>query len=73
MNSMLNKAVMRQALNPQMLNRMRSIMGNMQSPEMQTVLNAVRGQNVSAEQLVRMKCRQMGIDADSFINEIRKF
>jgi len=54
-----------------MLNGLRSIMNNANSPQMQTVMNMLNSSGMSAEQLVRQQCKQRGIDVNEFINTVK--
>lgn len=71
MNEILQKTNLQRALNPQMLNGLRSVMNNVNSPQMQTVMGMLNSSGMSAEQLVRQHCKQRGIDVNEFINTVK--
>lgn len=68
---MLSKATARQMLNPQILNKMRGLMNNANSPEMQTVMNACQSQGLTPEQMVRSICAQRGINVEDLLNMLK--
>lgn len=71
MNVILQKTNLQRALNPQMLNGLRSVMNNVNSPQMQTVMSMIQNSGMSAEQLVRQQCQQRGIDVNEFMNAVK--
>ncbi len=71
MNEILQKTNLQRALNPQMFNNLRSIMNNINSPQIQTVMGMVNSSGMSAEQLVRQQCEKRGIDVDEFMNTVK--
>lgn len=71
MNEILQKTNLQRALNPQMLNGLRSVMNNVNSPQMQTVMGMLNSSGMSAEQLVRQQCKHRGIDVNEFINTVK--
>lgn len=71
MNEILQKTNLQRALNPQMLNGLRSVMNNMNSPQMQTVMSMIQNSGMSAEELVRQQCQQCGIDVNEFMNAVK--
>lgn len=71
MNEILQKTNLQRALNPQMLNGLRSVMNNANSPQMQTIMSMLNGSGMSAEQLVRQQCKQRGINVDEFMNTVK--
>lgn len=58
-----------QGINPQMIAKIKSIMQNMNSPQMQMVMQMTKG--ASPKQLVMNMCKQKGIDVNSFIEQIK--
>lgn len=58
-----------QGLNPQMMAKIKNIMQNMNSPQMQMVMQMTKG--ISPQQLVTSMCQQRGIDVNSFIEQIK--
>lgn len=71
MASSLFQASQSPQVNPQVLNKAKSIMQNANSPEMQMVSQMLRGKGMSAEAMVRMICNQKGINVDSFMQSIK--
>lgn len=71
MNEILQKTNLQRALNPQMLNGLRSVMNNVNSPQIQTVMSMLNSSGMSAEQLVRQQCEQRGINVDEFMNTVK--
>lgn len=71
MNEILQKTNLQRALNPQMLDGLRSVINNANSPQMQTVINMLNSSGMSAEQLVRQQCKQRGIDVNEFMNTVK--
>ena len=71
MNEILQKTNIQRALNTQMLNGLRSVMNNVNSPQMQTIMNMLNSSGMSAEQLVRQQCKQRGINVDEFMNTVK--
>ena len=58
-----------QGINPQIIAKIKSIMQNMNSPQMQMVMQMTKG--ASPKQLVMNMCQQRGIDVNSFIEQIK--
>lgn len=58
-----------QGINPQMISKIKNIMQNMNSPQMQMVMQMTKG--TSPKQLVMNMCQQRGIDVNSFIEQIK--
>ena len=58
-----------QGLNPQMMSKIKGIMQNMNSPQMQMVMQMTKG--ASPKQVVMDICRQRGIDVNSFMEQIK--
>nr|DAG32044.1 MAG TPA: hypothetical protein [Bacteriophage sp.] len=52
-----------------MIAKIKSIMQNMNSPQMQMVMQMTKG--ASPKQLVMNMCKQKGIDVNSFIEQIK--
>lgn len=71
MNEILQKTNLQRALNPQILNGLRSVMNNANSPQIQTIMNMLNSSGMSAEQLVRQQCIQRGINVDEFMNTVK--
>lgn len=60
-----------QGLNPQMIAQIKGIMQNVNSPQMQMVMQMTSGRGISPQQLVTSLCHQRGIDVNSFIEQIK--
>lgn len=60
-----------QGLNPQMIAQIKGIMQNINSPQMQMVMQMTKGKGISPQQLVMSMCQQRGIDVNGFIEQIK--
>lgn len=60
-----------QGLNPQMIAQIKGIMQNVNSPQMQMVMQMTKGRGISPQQLVTNMCHQQGIDVNSFMAQIK--
>lgn len=60
-----------QGLNPQMIAQIKGVMQNINSPQMQMVMQMTKGKGISPKQLVMNMCQQKGIDVNSFIEQIK--
>ena len=60
-----------QGLNPQMIAQIKGIMQNLNSPQMQMVMQMTKGKGISPQQLVMSMCQQRGIDVNSFKEQIK--
>lgn len=60
-----------QGLNPQMIAQIKGIMQNINSPQMQMVMQMTKGKGISPKQLVTSMCQQKGIDVNSLIEQIK--
>ena len=57
----------------QAVQQAKTIMQNMNSPQMQFIRSYLSGNKMSAQQAVEMLCKQSGIDMNEFMNQISKF
>jgi len=54
-----------------MIAQIKGIMQNVNSPQMQMVMQMTKGKGISPKQLVTNICQQQGIDVNSFMAQIK--
>lgn len=58
-----------QAINPQIINQAKAIMGNM--GQIRGIMGMLSGKGMNPEQAVRSICQQRGINVDEFMSQLK--
>ena len=58
-----------QAINPQIINQARAMMGNMR--QIRGIMGMLSGKGMSAEQAVRSICKERGIDVNQLMSQLK--
>lgn len=58
-----------QAINPQIINQARAMMGNM--GQIRGIMDMLSGKGMSAEQAVRSICKERGIDVNQLMSQLK--
>lgn len=58
-----------QAINPQIINQARAMMGNM--GQIRGLMGMLNGKGMSAEQMVRSICKERGIDVNQLMSQLK--
>lgn len=58
-----------QAINPQIINQARAMMGNM--GQIRGLMSMLSGKGMSAEQMVRSICKERGIDVNQLMSQLK--
>lgn len=58
-----------QAINPQIINQARAMMGNMR--QIRGLMGMLSGKGMSAEQAVRSICKERGIDVNQLMSQLK--
>ena len=58
-----------QAINPQIINQARAMMGNM--GQIRGLMGMLNGKGISAEQMVRSICKERGIDVNQLMSQLK--
>lgn len=58
-----------QAINPQIINQARAMMGNM--GQIRGLMGMLSGKGMSAEQMVRSICKERGIDVNQLMSQLK--
>lgn len=57
-------------LNPQMIQQIKGIMGNLNSPQMKMIQQLTTGKGITPQQAVEELCKQRGIDVNAFMSQV---
>ena len=57
------------AINPQIINQARAMMGNMR--QIRGIMGMLSGKGMSAEQAVRSICKERGIDVNQLMSQLK--
>lgn len=67
----MTNPILNQMQNGNQIAQIKSIMNNLNSPQMQMIMAMTKGKGITPKQAVENICRQRGIDVNSFIEQIK--
>lgn len=67
----MTNPILNQMQNGNQIAQIKSIMNNLNSPQMQMIMAMTKGKGISPKQAVENICRQRGIDVNSFMEQIK--